>query len=161
MKSSAKTTFMHIRTFCHPPSNNEHSFYVGHEGGGISERLELLAVPQSNTFHQLREQIEEQSDGNIIRRRPIFTEFVHFMQRCPNPIGYEGKELTTYRIGVLKMKDDDKNFVPSLKDIQIIKEDAEAFPISNTVEDDLLGTDIVLIPTTQFHPTTGRLADRL
>ena len=150
---------MHIRTLCHPQNNSEHSFYVGHEGGGLSERLELLAVPQSNTFYQLREHIEEQCDGNIIRRRPFFTEFVHFMQRCPNPLGYEGEDLVTYRIGILKMKDE-KNFVPSLKDIQVIKEDAEAFPISNTVED-LLGTDIVLIPTTQFHPTTGRLSNKL
>ncbi|KAL7539830.1 hypothetical protein ACHAXR_009647 [Thalassiosira sp. AJA248-18] len=158
MKTS-KTAFVHIRIFSHPQNNNEHSFYVGHEAGGLSERVETLAVNPSSSFLQIRELIEEQSDGNIIRRRPFYTDFLHFIQRCPNPLGYEGEAVTTYRIGILKMKDD-KGFVPSLRDIKVIKEDVEAGPACEIV-DELLGTDIVLIPTTQIHPTTGRLSDQI
>lgn len=150
---------MHIRIFSHPQRSKEHSYYVGYEAGGLSERLELLPVNPANTFLQLRQHIEEQSDGNIIRRRPFFTEFWHFMQRCPNPLGYEGEDLMTYRIGMLEIKDE-KSFVPSMKYINLIKEDVEECSISQVV-DSLLDCDIVLIPTTQIHPMNGHLSDRL
>lgn len=95
-----------------------------------------------------------------MRRRPFYTELLSFMQRCPNPLGYEGDALELYRFAILKMKDD-KNFAPSVKDIKLIPEDAEASPICNIVDDELLGTDIVLIPKTQIHPATDRLSDHL
>ena len=151
-----KKAFINIRIFSHPPTNNEHSFYVGHEAGGLSERVDTVTINEDHNFHRMREQIEEQHDGNIMRRRPNYTEFLQFMQRCPNPFGYKAGEVMTYRIGVLKVKDD-KTFFPSANDIKVIKERDETKPICEVV-DDLLGSDIVFIPTTQIDPATGRLS---
>jgi len=159
-----KTTFVNLRIFSHPwkgVTNKEHSYYVGHEAGGLSESLDTLAVNFSSTFSHLRQQIEEQTDENIMRRRPFYTEFLQFMQRCPNPLGYEGEPLRTYRIGILTMRND-KGYVPGVKDINLVRKDAEVKQICDVFDESVgLRTDIVLVPTTQIHPTTDRLADRL
>lgn len=149
--------FLKIRTFSHPwkgENNKENSFYVGYEHRGLSEPEDTVSVinPEACTFLRLRELIEEQPHGNMMRRRMFFHHFIHFMQRCRNPHGYVGEEVQTYRIGTLKGTD--------IKEIRIIKKEDEAKAISDVI-DDSSNTDIVLIPTTQIHPVTDRLSDKL
>lgn len=76
------------------------------------------------------------------------------MQRCPNIFGYEGDALKTYRLAYLT-----KGIV-DVTDIKFIKLSDETKPICDIV-DDMFGFELVLIPTTQIHPKTGRLTDQL
>lgn len=149
--------------FSHPysgPNKNEHSYYVKHDPGGLSERLATISVDPSMSFLELRERIEEKEVNGIKKRTIFYTEFVYFMQRCPNPLGYQDAEsLTTYSIGLLNVIDE-RHFVPSVEDIRIVREDEETEPICNIVSN-LLSTDLVLIPKTQIHPHSGVLADSL
>ncbi|KAL3772070.1 hypothetical protein ACHAWU_008092 [Discostella pseudostelligera] len=150
-----KTAFLKIRTFSHPwkgESNKENSYYVGYEHRGLSEPMDTIVIdPEVCTVLKLRQLIEEQPNGNIMRRRLFFHDFIHFMQRCRNPLGYVGEELQTYRIGTLKGAD--------AKDVKIIKKADESKLICDVI-DDVSKTDIVLIPTTQIHPVTDRLSDK-
>ena len=155
-------TFLHIRIFSHPwkgENGKEHSYYVDHEAGGLSERLGSIAIEPTITFTQLREVIEEIEQNGVRKRSQFFIEFLNFLQRCPNPLGYEGDSLKTYRIGTLKMTDD-KGFIPCVQDISIIQEDVETEPVCEIVGE-FIGTDLVLIPTSQIHPMTGHLSDQL
>jgi hypothetical protein len=149
-----KTAFVKLRLFSHPwrgEGKREHSYYVGHDAGGLSEPMDTIVVDPSDTFLVLRESIEERCDGNVMLRRSLFSEFLYHMQRCRNPHGYEGESLKTYRLGILKATDG--------KDIEVIKRGDEIKPIADVI-DDIHGTDIVLIPTTQIHPFTDRLTDQ-
>ena len=85
------------------------------------------------------------------------------MQSCPNPLGYQDKEsLTSYSIGLLKVIDNKHFATTSVEDITLLHESEESDPICNVVSDcDLLSSDLVLIPKTQIHPHTGRLADTM
>ncbi|KAL7504162.1 hypothetical protein ACHAXN_001860 [Cyclotella atomus] len=152
---------LNLRMYCHP-SKNEHSYYVGHDSGGLSERLSTVTVDPTISFLELREKIEEKELNGVKKRTIFYTEFIHFMQRCPNPLGYQDKEsLTSYRIGLLNIVEDTYKLVqPSADDIVLVQEDEETKPICEVVSD-LLSTDLVLIPKTQIHPHTGKLADKL
>ena len=156
-------SIMHLRMFSHPyygENKNEHSYYVKHDAGGLSERLATISVDPAMSFFQLRERIEEKEVNGVMKRTTFYTDFVYFMQRCPNPLGYQDKEtMTTYSIGLLNVIDE-KHFAPSVEDITIVREDEETEPICNIVSN-LLSTDLVLIPKTQIHPTSGVLADSL
>ena len=150
-----KPAFLKIRTFSHPwkgDNNKENSYYVGYEHRGLSEPLDTIVINDVSacSFLKLRELIEEQPHGNIMKRRMFFHDFIHFMQRCRNPLGYVGEELQTYRFGTLKGTD--------VKDINIIKRGDESKVICDTINDPSK-TDIVLIPTTQIHPVTDQLSD--
>ena len=150
---------VHLRMFSHP-NNKEYSYYVSHECGGLSERLDTVTFDPSISFTQLREKIEEREVNGIMKRTTFYTEFIHFMQRCPNPLGYQDKEsLSSYRIGLLNIVDE-KYITPTAKDITLLQEDAESEPISKIVSN-FLSTDFVLIPTAQIHPRTGTLSDTL
>ena len=153
-----KTIFTNLRIFSHPLNGKEHSYYVGHEAGGLSGPMETLAVDPSSTFSQLRDLIQEQSSGNVMRRRLFYTDFISFASRCPNPLGYDGKDLTTYRLGLLS--NNGKDSAPDVKDIKVVKKSEESKRICE-VAGDLFGTDIILIPTTQIHPYTDRLSNQL
>ena len=151
--------------FSHPysgESKNEHSYYIAHDSGGLSERLSTITIDTSISFSELRERIEEKEVNGVMKRTTFFSEFVHFMQRCPNPLGYQDKEsLTSYSIGLFKVIVD-KHCTPSVEDITLLREDEESHPICNVVGDcDLLSSDLVLIPKTQIHPHTRRLADTM
>lgn len=155
--------FIHLRMFSHPYSGenkNEHSYYVCHDAGGLSTRLETLTVDSTISFLELRERIEEKEVNGVLKRTKFYNEFLHFMQRCPNPLGYQDKEsLTTYSLGLLKVIDD-KQIAVNDDDIRILREDEETDPICDVVSH-LLSTDLVLIPKTQIHPHTGLLADKI
>ena len=104
--------------------------------------------------------IEEKEVNGVMKRTLFYTECVNFMQRCPNPLGYQDKEsLTTYSIGLLKIIND-KHIVPCADGITVLREDEESDPICHIISD-LRSTDLVLVPKTQIHPHTGRLADTL
>lgn len=149
---------IYLRTFSHPDpwkgkDGKEHAYYVSNcVDGGLTEASECIAIDSTDTILSIRQTIEEQQSGNIMRRRLFYYEFVHFMQRCPNPLGYEGDALKTYRIGLLKYGD--------MNDMKLVKKSEESKPISDIV-DDLVGIEIVLIPTTQIHPMTDKLTDQL
>lgn len=154
---------INLRMYSHPYSGenkDEHSYHVCHDAGGLSERLDTITVDPTNSFTELRKLIEEKEVNGVMKRTIFYTEFVNFMQRCPNPLGYQDKEsLTTYNIGLLKIIDD-KHVVPCADDIRVLREDEESDSICHVISD-LLNTDLVLIPKTQIHPHTGRLADAL
>ena len=81
--------FINLRTYTHPnpwkgKDQKEHSYYVGHEIGGLSDVAETITIDESNNFVTIREIIEEQRDENIMRRRRFYYEFIQLMQRCPN-----------------------------------------------------------------------------
>jgi hypothetical protein len=163
-----KDSFVRLRMFSHPwrgEGRREHSYYVGHDAGGLSGPIDEVAVDPSGTFLDLRHSIEERCDGNVMLRRTFFTEFLHLMQRCRNPHGYEGESLRTYRLGVLRVKatatmaTTTTTSTDAGNEIVVIERGDEAKPISDVI-DDFHGTDIVLIPTTQIHPITDRLTDR-
>ncbi len=165
-------TYVHLRMYSHPTFNpaknqHEHSYYAGHEPGGLSPRLGRLAIdPTVTSFVQLRELIEEtEGDGGRIRKRTLFfQEFLFFAERCSNPHGYGKEDRKNYRIGVLRVGDvAEEGAAPSgygarEMDIKLIREDVETEPIFEVVGD-VLGTDFVLIPRCQLHPETGRLFD--
>ena len=155
-----------LRMFSHPwrgEGRREHSYYVGHDAGGLPEPMGEIVVDPSGTFLELRHSIEEGCDGNVMLRRTFFTEFLHLMQRCRNPHGYEGELMRAYRLGVLRAKTTTTTTTSSSTDagneIRVVERGDEAKPISDVI-DDIHGTDIVLIPTTQIHPLTDRLTDR-
>lgn len=152
---------LNLRMYCHP-AKNEHSYYVGHDSGGLSGRLSTVTVDPSISFLELREKIEEKELNGVMKRTIFYTEFIHFMQRCPNPLGYQDKEsLTSYRIGLLNVVDDTyKLSLPSVDDIVLVQEEEETKSICD-VASDLLSTDLVLIPKSQIHPHTGQLTDEL
>jgi hypothetical protein len=89
-----------LRMFSHPyrgENNNEHSFYVGHDAGGLSQPLDTLVIdPSCTSFLQLRASIEESCDGNVAIRRTFFTEFINLLHRCHNFHDYDGDALKTY-----------------------------------------------------------------
>ena len=151
-------TLINLRVFSHLSKGDEHSYYACHNiEGGLSKTMDTIAVDTSScSFIQLRELIEEHQVDNIMRRRPFFQEFIHFMQRCPNPIKYEGKALSSYRLGIIKIEAT-KNEIGSVPPsaIKLIKERDEANLICEVVDGP--GFEIVLIPRTQIHPSTGRL----
>lgn len=149
--------------FSHPNTHTKtHSYYVGHECGGLSERLATVMIDPTISFLQLRELIEERERNGVMKRTTFYSEFIRFMQSCPNPLGYQDQEsLTGYRLGLLKVVDDKyMNIAPTAEDITLLCEDEESEPICQVV-DDLLSTDFVLIPKTQIHPHTGKLVDVL
>ena len=87
--------FINLRTYTHPnpwkgKDQKEHSYYVGHEIGGLSDVAETITIDESNNFVTIREIIEEQRDENIMRRRRFYYEFIQLMQRCPNVLMWEG-----------------------------------------------------------------------
>jgi len=103
----ARIIIVKLRMFSHPwrgEGRREHSYYVGHDAGGLSEPMDEIAVDPTRTFLELRQSIEERCDGNVMLRRTFFTEFLHLMQRCRNPHGYEGELMRAYRLGVLRAK---------------------------------------------------------
>ena len=151
--------FINLRTYTHPnlwkgEDQKEHSYYVGHENGGLSDVAETITIDESNNFVTIREIIEEQRDENIMRRRRFYYEFIQLMQRCPNIFDYEGESLKTYRLALLKKSSAD------VTNIKLIKLSEETKPICDMV-DDMFSFELVLIPTTQIHPKTGRLTDQL
>jgi hypothetical protein len=66
---------------------------------------------------------------------------------------HEGDALKSYRLGLLKKGLND------VEDIKLIKLSDETKPICDMV-DDMFSFELVLIPTTQIHPKTGRLTDQ-
>jgi hypothetical protein len=162
-----KESFVTLRMFSHPwrgGGRREHSYYVGHDAGGLSGPMDSIAVDPSGTFLELRHSIEERCDGNVMLRRTFFAEFLHLMQRCRNPHGYEGESTRTYRLGALRAKAVAATATTTTStdagnEIRVIERGDEAKPIADVI-DDIHGTDIVLIPTTQIHPLTDRLTDR-
>lgn len=148
--------------FSHPyrgENNNEHSFYVGHDAGGLSQPLDTLVIdPSCTTFLQLRELIEESCDGNIAIRRTFFTEFINLMHRCHNFHDYDGDALKTYRLGILGETNKADDIITVMDAIKLIKGRDETKLIKDIVLNGHHDTDIVLIPTTQIHPTSDRLA---
>jgi len=159
--------FINLRTYTHPnpwkgKDQKEHSYYVGHEIGGLSDVAEtVITVDESNNFVTIREIIEEQRDENIMRRRRFYYEFIQLMQRCPNIFDYEGDALKSYRLAFLKKGNTGtkKGYDDVAKDIKLIKLSDETKPICDMV-DDMFSFELVLIPTTQIHPKTGRLTDQ-
>ena len=149
-------TIVHLRTFCHPSTRNEHSYYVDYEEEGLSQRLSTITVDSNSTIAQMREQIQEYEENGVKKRSSFYTEFLQFMQRIQNP-GYEDSEPSpSYQIGVLRNKDGQCN----ISTISIIQRELECEPICEVVRE-LLGTDFVLIPSTQIHPETRQLSIEL
>jgi hypothetical protein len=152
-----------LRMFTHPyrgENNNEHSYYVGHDAGGLSQPLDTLIVdPSCTTFLQLRESIEESCDGNVALRRTFFTEFINLMHRCHNFYDYDGEALKTYRLAVFGLESSNKadDIITVVDAIKLIKRRDETKLIKDIVSEGQ-DVDIVLIPTTQIHPTSDRLA---
>lgn len=153
-----KATFVNLRVFSHQ-NKSEHSYYVAHEAGGLSPPMDSIAIDPNDSFLKTRELIEEQSCGNVMSRRRFYAEFLQFMQRCPNPLSYDGEHLSTYRFGVLKTSKE-KGSVPSVTDIKVIRASDEASGVRDVVGE-LVCLEFVLIPTTQIHPFTDRLCDQL
>jgi hypothetical protein len=158
----ARIMLIKLRLFSHPyrgENNNEHSFYVGHDAGGLSQPLDTLVIdPSCTTFLQLRASIEESCDGNVAIRRTFFTEFINLMHRCHNFHDYDGEALKTYRLGVLGVESNKADDIITVIDtIKLIKSRDETKLIKDICSDGH-DIDIVLIPTTQIHPTSDRLA---
>jgi hypothetical protein len=160
----ARIIVVKLRMFSHPwrgEGRREHSYYVGHDAGGLSEPMDEIAVDPSGTFLELRQSIEERCDGNVMLRRTFFTEFLHLMQRCRNPHGYEGELIRAYRLGVLRAKatTTTSTSTDAGNEVRVVEREDETKPISDVI-DDIQWNDLVLIPTTQIHPLTDRLTDR-
>mmetsp|Transcript_77561 Transcript_77561/g.151826 ORF Transcript_77561/g.151826 Transcript_77561/m.151826 type:complete len:167 (-) Transcript_77561:82-582(-) len=82
-----------LRLFTHRQSVfRAHSFLVGNEQGGLSERLGNVAIQANRTtLEELRQLIECIVDNNMIRRNPLYQDFLITVSMLPNPYGYSDK----------------------------------------------------------------------
>uniref|UniRef100_A0A7S2STR4 Uncharacterized protein n=1 Tax=Rhizochromulina marina TaxID=1034831 RepID=A0A7S2STR4_9STRA len=120
----------------------QHSFLVGTEQGGLSNQIGTLPFDEATTtVGSLRERIEVQVDRNMVRRNPIYQEYISVMSYIPNPEGFTSKQLRRYCFGYFKTPEDE---VPT-----IIPVDSEDELLVSEVIEDYLKTDLLLIPQVQ------------
>ena len=149
-----------LRVFTHQTSvTSTHSFLVGSQLGGLSERVgSFLIHDEVTTFSDLRLLIEVFNDNGMNRRTALFQDVLHTMMTAFNPHQYPIGQLATYRFGVMAgiggrevgdvniTRDYDKMQVPSL-----ISEDVESEPIC-TIVHNLNDIDLIIVPISQIRP---------
>ena len=92
-----------LRFFTHPSSTTEtHTFILGSNPNGLSERVATHLLPPSCTFSDLRMLVECVNDRGMNRRTTVYQDLLHLMASSPNPHGYGGKELRGYLFGYIE-----------------------------------------------------------
>ena len=135
-----------LRIYTHSQSVfRQHSFLVGNEQGGLSNKLGRIPI-QANltTLEQLRPMIETVVDNNMIRRNPIYQEFLALTFSLANPYKYSDKELRQYRFGFFREPQD---LLPTLIPLDAEESLLVSESIVNTLTDDL-----ILVPQSQIRP---------
>eukprot|EP00614_Pseudopedinella_elastica_P006985 CAMPEP_0172603498 /NCGR_PEP_ID=MMETSP1068-20121228/23749_1 /TAXON_ID=35684 /ORGANISM="Pseudopedinella elastica, Strain CCMP716" /LENGTH=225 /DNA_ID=CAMNT_0013405259 /DNA_START=235 /DNA_END=913 /DNA_ORIENTATION=+ len=135
-----------LRMYSHPQSVfRAHSFLVGNEQGGLSEQLgRVLIEADKTTLDALRQLIETVNDNNMIRRSPLYQEFLITVSNIPNPYKYGDKDLRHYRFAAFAQPGD---LFPTL----IPKEEEETMLVVDSVPN-FLTDDLLLVPVSQVRP---------
>ena len=88
---------------CRKSSKDSHSFLIGSDQGGLSERLDSLVVEEDTlTLKQLRPRIQETQQGGMIKRTLMCEEILYVLKTCPNPHGWPEDQREQYRFGIIK-----------------------------------------------------------
>lgn len=135
-----------LRIYTHRQSVfRAHSFLVGNEQGGISEKLGGIAIIRNKTtLDDLRQLIETVVDNNMIRRNPLYQEFLATVFSLPNPYGYPDKELRLYRFAYYRSPEDK---LPTMIPIEAETELLASESVVNFLTDDL-----ILVARSQLRP---------
>lgn len=143
-----------IRTFVQRPGiATHHSYIVGCDTFGLSERLQEQVVDDELTLRKFRADLEILKVNGMCRRPPIFCEILSLMQMAPNPFMYPDKrKYTEYRLGVVACSD------PSAFDLPyIIPKHLEATLKCLELPRVHSYPTIVVVPITQVSPMTDQV----
>mmetsp|Transcript_41741 Transcript_41741/g.50014 ORF Transcript_41741/g.50014 Transcript_41741/m.50014 type:complete len:164 (+) Transcript_41741:135-626(+) len=153
-------TRLWIRTYTGSNGNEtSHSFYVGNDQGGLSERIASFLIHEYTTFTDIRQMIEVTCDKGMYRRSALFSEIRHVMSTSPNPHEYPQSMANKYVFGSMKgLADSNENSLMSENHVPlVISEDVEDEPII-----DILGHnseyDLIIIPFK--HTNDGKICSR-
>lgn len=141
-----------LRLYTHRQSVfRAHSFLVGNEQGGLSEKLGRIPIQTNKTtLIQLRQLIETTIDNNMVRRNPIYQDFLITVFTLPNPYKYSDKERRHYRFGFYERPDDPyPTLIPEAEENDLLVVNA----MSNFITDDL-----IIVARSQLRPD-GRFPD--
>jgi len=141
--SKARVT---LRIFTHRQSVfRSHSFLVGSEQGGLSEKLGRVPIlANKTTLEDLRVLIETVCDNNMMRRNPIYQEFLITVQSMPNPYNYSEKDMRQYRFAYFAAPDDK---LPTMIPLEEEGTRLVSKSVVNFITDDLL-----MVARTQLRP---------
>ena len=135
-----------LRIYTHHQSVlRQHSFLVGNEQGGLSEKIGRIPINANiTTLRQLRPMIETVVDDNMIRRNPIYQEFMALVFSLANPYKYPDMQLRRYRFAFFASPQDK---IPTL-----IPEEAEEGLLVRDSVVNMLTDDLILVPQSQIRP---------
>ena len=144
MEPEESRAVLRIYTHCQSVLR-QHSFLVGNEQGGLSEKIGRIPIKAGlTTLEQLRPMIETVVDANMIRRNPIYQEFLAATFSLANPYRYSDKELRHYRFAFFATP---RDVLPSL----IPEEAEEGLLVAESVVN-MLTDDLILVPQSQIRP---------
>jgi hypothetical protein len=135
-----------LRVYTHKQSVfRAHSFLVGNEQGGLSEKLGAIPIVRNKTtLEELRQLIETTVDNNMIRRNPLYQEFLATVFTLPNPYRYKDKELRLYRFAYYRSPQD---LLPTMIPLEAECELLVSESVVNFLTDDL-----ILVARSQLRP---------
>lgn len=146
LPTSVERARITLRLYTHRQSVfRSHSFLVGSESGGLSEKLGRVPIQANRTtLEHLRLLIETVVDNNMMRRNPIYQEFLVTVQNLPNPYGYSDKEQRQYCFGFYAHPDDP---LPTM----IPRED-EATLLASKAVVNFVTDDLIIVARSQLRP---------
>lgn len=122
-----------------------HAFLVGNEQGGLSEKLGAIPIIRNKTtLEELRQLIETTVDNNMIRRNPLYQEFLTTVFSLPNPYQYKDKELRQYRFAYYRSPQD---ALPTM-----IPKEAENELLVSECLVNFLTDDLILVARSHLRP---------
>jgi hypothetical protein len=135
-----------LRIYTHRQSVfRAHSFLVGNETGGLTEKLGRVPIQANRTtLSDLRQLIETTVDNNMVRRNPIYQEFLSTVFTLPNPYGYQDKELRHYRFGYFASPGDT---LPTIIPVEL-----ESGLLASKALPNFLTDDLVMVARSQLRP---------
>ena len=145
MSSQTKKRILNIRVYCHIDNEyTSHSYCVDDFPLAVSLSVgEIQVDPTITTLKQLRELIEFNQQGHMMRRSALFQEILFIMSKLP--MVYPRKNKSEYRFGYLNISE------TSVEPI-VIPEDKENQSILSSVPNNPSASlTIYIIPLTQVN----------
>ena len=151
MKGANRICF---RTFSIKPDVSQHHAYLtGRDMGGLSPRLQVVDVEETDTLLDIRTRVETCLVNGMMRRPLIYSELLHLMHTASNTFNYEKKTARyEYRLGICPRPH------PTATDIPyVVPKNLEKYMrvLSVPIVDSF--PTIVCLPITQIDPKTDQI----
>ena len=151
MKGANRICF---RTFSIKPDVSEHHAYLtGRDMGGLSPRLQVVDVEETDTLRDVRTRIETCYENGMLRRPLIYSELLHLMHTAKNKSNYEKKTARyEYRLAICPRPHPTATDIPYVVPKRLEKHmRVLSVPIVDSFP------TIVCLPVTQIDPKTDQI----